>query len=496
MAKNRTGNVIQFKNFSPKQLRIFTWWKPGSPYRHYNGIIADGAIRAGKTVPMALSFVFWAMEEFDHQNFAMCGKSIGAFKRNVWNWLKPVLIKHGYVVEELRSINFITIKYRGNTNFFYIFGGKDESSQDLIQGITLAGIYFDEVALQPESFVLQGTGRCSVAGSKYWFNCNPEGPEHWFNKEWIKKSFDKKLFHQHHVMDDNPSLSEEIKQKYRSMYSGVFFKRFILGLWVVARGAIYDMFGDRNRYSENGPDFNLWYKRYYSIDYGTTNPFVVLEIIEQNGFYFVDDELYYDSRTENRQKEDAEYVQDLLDFIGNKRYTTVIVDPSANSFKVAAKKRGIRMKDADNDVLDGIRLVASLFASGRLRINERCTHTLAEIVSYVWDEKATEKGVERPVKSADHGCLAGNTLIETADGEFKIQDLVGKVGWLQCFDGVSMVKRLFYNVSLTEKDADVFTIKLANGDTVTATGSHPFLTQRGWVKLEDLRLTDSLMRRK
>ena len=122
---------------------------------------------------MSLSFVMWAMDTFDDENFALCGKTIQSLRRNVIKQLKKMLKSRGYTVEEHRSENSMTIKYCDVENEFYLFGGKDEGSQDLIRGITLAGVFFDEVALMPESFVNQATGRCSVTGSKMWFNCNP-----------------------------------------------------------------------------------------------------------------------------------------------------------------------------------------------------------------------------------------------------------------------------------------------------------------------------------
>lgn len=236
--------IFHFKPFSKKQLQILTWWTKTSPVKDYEGIIADGAIRSGKTISMSLSFVLWAMTSFNNQNFAMCGKTILSFRRNVLFWLKLMLRSRGYEFNENRSDNLLTV-WRGNTvNYFYIFGGKDERSQDLIQGITLAGIFFDEVALMPESFVNQATGRCSVEGSKFWFNCNPEGSSHWFLLNWIKQRRHKKLLHLHFTMDDNLSLSESIKARYRAMYAGIFYKRYIQGEWVAAEGAIYTMLSE------------------------------------------------------------------------------------------------------------------------------------------------------------------------------------------------------------------------------------------------------------
>ena len=156
------GQTFHFSPFSRKQKQVLTWWCKDSPVHDKDGIIADGAIRSGKTVSMSLSFAMWAMSTFNGQNFAMCGKTIGSFRRNVLFWLKLMLKSRGYSVIDRRADNLIIIRKGDTENYFYIFGGKDERSQDLIQGITLAGVFFDEVALMPESFVNQATGRCSV----------------------------------------------------------------------------------------------------------------------------------------------------------------------------------------------------------------------------------------------------------------------------------------------------------------------------------------------
>ena len=176
--------IFRFKPFSVKQLKVLKWWLDPQ-VKYMDGIIADGAIRSGKTVVMSLSFVLWAMEKFQSQNFGMCGKTIGSFRRNVVTVLKLMLRSRGYHVKDHRADNLLIITRNGVENYFYIFGGKDESSQDLIQGITLAGLFCDEVALMPESFVNQATGRCSIEGSKFWFNCNPAGPYRWFKTNWI-----------------------------------------------------------------------------------------------------------------------------------------------------------------------------------------------------------------------------------------------------------------------------------------------------------------------
>ena len=184
MAGGLKQAAFRFQPFSRKQKQILTWWLPESGVSDADGIIADGAIRSGKTVCMSLAFVQWSMHSFNGQNFGMCGKTVGSFRRNVLSVLKQMLPARGYTIRDRRTDNLVVIS-RGHTeNYYYIFGGKDEGSQDLVQGITLAGILLDEIALMPESFVNQATGRCSVDGSKFWCNCNPAGPEHWFKKQW------------------------------------------------------------------------------------------------------------------------------------------------------------------------------------------------------------------------------------------------------------------------------------------------------------------------
>ena len=397
--------IFHFKPFSLKQRKVLNWWCDTSPVKDKDGIIADGAIRSGKTVCMSLSFVFWAMANYSDQNFAMCGKTIGSFRRNVLTIIKLMLRSRGFQVADHRADNLVEISRNGVTNHFYIFGGKDESSQDLIQGITLAGVFFDEVALMPESFVNQATGRCSVDGSKYWFNCNPDGPYHWFKLNWLYKAKEKNLLVLHFTMDDNLSLSEHIKERYRNMYTGVFFKRYILGLWAMAEGIIYDMFSeDRHvktilEYARQLIDGG----RYVSIDYGTQNATAFLLWNKgRDGKWYCIREYYYSGRDKGIQKTDAEYAEDLKKFLDGTPVKAVIVDPSAASFIAELNKHGFTVIQADNAVEDGIRLVATLLNTERIAFSQSCKNTIMEFASYIWDPKAAERGEDKPIKQHDH----------------------------------------------------------------------------------------------
>lgn len=393
--KSSRGNTvkkatIKFSPFSKKQKKVLTWWLPNSPVSDKDGIIADGAIRSGKTISMSLSYSIWAMSNFNGQSFGMCGKTIGSFRRNVLFWLKLMLKSRGYKVEDKRADNLMVVSKGDITNYFYIFGGKDERSQDLIQGITLAGCFFDEVALMPESFVNQATGRCSVDGSKFWFNCNPDGPYHWFKTNWIDKQEEKNILYLHFTMDDNLSLSEKIKKRYAGMYSGIFYKRYILGLWVVAEGIIYSMF-DKEKHVVKASDYQ--YKEYYvSCDYGTQNPtsFGLWGKTLDNKHVMIK-EYYYSGRTTGVQKTDLEYSKDLKEFTKDYKIKYVILDPSAASFKAQLIKDGFKVIKAKNSVLDGIRLVASLLTELKIFFDESCYDTFKEFSSYIWDDEACKK---------------------------------------------------------------------------------------------------------
>lgn len=468
---------MQFSPFSNKQLKVMTWWMEKSPVHDKEGIIGDGSIRSGKTVSFGISFFLWAMSGWaEEQNFAMCGKTINSFRRNVWSWLKSLLVLRGYSIDESRDENKITISYGAIRNYFYIFGGKDERSQDLIQGITLAGILFDEVALMPESFVNQATGRCSVTGSKFWFNCNPDNPKHWFKENWIDKADSKNLLYLHFTMDDNLSLSEDIKERYKSLYIGVFYKRFILGLWVMAEGAIYDNFDDEeNTYDKPLSPYKIEQCNIYlGTDYGTTNPLACLLAYDDGDTVWIDDEYYFNSRAEGYQKTDEQYCDDLEKWIGNREPEMNIIDPSAASFIVAWRNRGHRVREADNEVLDGIRQVSTMIGARKIKINKRCVNLLKELPGYVWDDTSVN-GKEKPLKFADHACVSGDTLIKTTQGDIPIKELVEKTGYVYGQKGITK----FQLVSCTG-EREVFRFTTDHNRVIIATVDHPVLTPKGW----------------
>lgn len=403
--------------FSEKQIEILRW-----PYTGETALICDGAVRSGKTSIMSLSFILWAMGGFDKCSFGLCGKTVGSAERNI---IQPLLgityLQEQFSMEYTRSGHVLTVSRGGRTNRFYVFGGRDESSYMLIQGITLAGVLLDEVALMPRSFVEQALARCSVAGAKLWFNCNPDVPEHWFRKEWLLKLQEKDATHLHFTMEDNPSLSEETRAMYRGMYAGVFKRRFIDGEWTAGDGLIYDMFDPEvHSYKEQDRPTGLAYlaSRYIACDYGTVNPCVFLDIYDDGETVWVDREYRWDSRDLEQcghQKTDKEYADNFMAFLGNdpQFWCPAVVDPSAASFIEELRRRQVYVLAGDNNVLDGIRRVSTLFQSRKLRIHQRCQGLINELQSYVWDSKAAAMGTERPVKNLDHGPDALRYFVNT-----------------------------------------------------------------------------------
>lgn len=388
--------MIKFTPFSKKQLKTLNWWCKGSPDFNKNGIICDGAVRSGKTLCMSLSFVSWAFYAFSGCSFAMCGKTISSLRRNVITPIVPVLNSLGFMVTEKISQNYLKIEKGGITNRFYLFGGRDESSASLIQGMTLGGVLLDEVALMPRSFVEQALARCSLEGSKFWFNCNPEHPFHWFYNEWIKKTEEKNMLYLHFTMDDNPSLSDEIKIRYKNLYSGAFYERFIEGRWVAADGLVYPMF-NAQRHIREGRHFTEYY---LSCDYGTVNPFSLgLWGKGEDGWYRIS-EYYHSSRDKGIQLTDEEYYSNLKELAGNRKITALIIDPSAASFiEVVKRHNEFCVIKADNDVLSGINRVCQALKDDEIFISPRCTDAIREFSVYRWDNSIKR---DAPKKENDH----------------------------------------------------------------------------------------------
>lgn len=417
----KMSSTFKFVSFSKKQKQVLTWWTEKSPHKDKDAIICDGSVRAGKTLIMSLSFIIWAMSSFNGMSFGMSGKTIASFRRNVWITLVQMLKGRGYTVSKVPELHDAYIIKKGDIeNYIYIFGGNDERSQDLVQGFTAAGFFFDEVALMPQSFVNQAAARCSVEGAKLWFNCNPDGPFHWFKVEWIDRLEERNALHIHFLLNDNPSLSDKVIRRYERMFAGIFFDRFILGLWVLAEGVIYSMF-KKDMVIDELPKGVKITTKWIGIDYGQANAtvFLLCGLGNDNRFYILD-EYYHSGRTSAIQKSPRGYSKDYFKWKKkngsdgvpvNQKYT--YIDPSAKGFirqlfedgerKIRNANNTVRTKGNKVDELAGIELVSSLIEADLVRVMSCCKNTIGEFSSYRWDPKAQEeRGEERPIKQNDH----------------------------------------------------------------------------------------------
>lgn len=393
---------MRFEKLSPKQADIFKFI-----FSDDYALICDGAVRSGKTTVMISAFVIWAMENFDKTNFGICGKTVQSAERNV---LKPLQQNEDlpYTMTYKVSTRVLTVKCGKKTNWFYLFGGKDESSYMLIQGITLAGVFFDEVALMPRSFVEQAMTRTiSYENAKYFFNCNPESPNHYFYRNWLENPREGTQ-HLHFQLEDNPTLSEKQIAQTKEKYTGVFYDRYILGLWVLAEGLIYPMFNDSCT-AENIP---REYSEYIiSMDYGIQNPTAMILWGKYDGVWYAVKEFYHSGRETGQQRTDQQYYDELDALAGDLPVRKLIVDPSATSFiALCNQKKRFHVWKANNDVVDGIQHTASCLQDGTIKINSCCKRTIQEFGLYSWDDKA---GEDKPIKENDHAMDAVRYFVNT-----------------------------------------------------------------------------------
>lgn len=412
--------AFRFQPFSRKQRQLLYWWCPGSGYEDRRFVLADGAIRSGKTVAMILSFLLWSQSCHSGQEFIIAGVTSGALRRNVLNPLFAILESLNIPYTWKRGEGMVTI----GSNRYFLFGADKDNAQDKLQGMTAAGAYADEAALFPRSFIDQMIGRCSVRGSRIFMNCNPNGAYHFIKTDFIDRADEIGLYRLHFTMDDNLTLSPEIRESYARSFAGVFYRQYILGEWVSAEGAVYPMWDDReNTFAAGeGPgeeDF-AGMRRFCAVDYGTANPCVFLDVRDDGQTFWITNEYYWDSEARRRQKTDSEYADDLTAFLGGDRNVQIIVDPSAASLKAELRNRGFRLLDAKNDVREGIATTAVLIGSRRVRADrDRCPCFLREMHGYLWDARACSRGEERPVKEHDHAMDALRYLCHTRTNRFR-----------------------------------------------------------------------------
>ncbi|MFL0167673.1 PBSX family phage terminase large subunit [Candidatus Clostridium helianthi] len=374
--------------------------------------ILEGSVRSGKTIAMMLKW-FRYIADGPKGLLVMTGVSKDTIYDNVLRDMFDTLDEDDY------SYNRQTGDLRIFDRNIKVIGAKDEGSEKYLRGKTLAGAYCDELTLMPEKFFKQLLNRLSIKGAKLYGTTNPDSPYHYLYKEYIddKGKLETGMVKNYHFMlDDNPNLDEEYKTFIRNAYTGFWYLRMIEGKWVIAEGAIYDMWDkDLNTFTDE--ELPQYFKdraqRYIAIDYGNTNPTVFLDIWDDGDIIWILNEYYHDSKKKG-QKEITQYVNDLVNFVGDDYPRAIIIDPSAGSMKTTIRNRGLRIKDADNDVLEGIRMMATFIGNRKFKVHKKnCPHFLEEIAGYVWDEKAALNGIEKPVKEMDHALDAARYFIKT-----------------------------------------------------------------------------------
>lgn len=426
--------TFQWVQPSLKQRKILEWWMDGSPFSTLPYILLEGSVRSAKTSTGSFSFVLWAMTNFNGEEFAFCGKTIGACRRNLVRPLKQMLaVEPGFEVKDKLSVvegPHLVISYCGHTNVFWVFGGKDEASQDLVQGVTLAGIMFDEVLLMPLSFVWQGLNRLSRAGSKAWFTDNPESPNHQIYREILDPyQADGKLYFLRLTLDDNPALPEDAKARLKSQYpvGSVLYRRTILGLRTAAEGRVFSFFDEApgaGYVVDTVPENFTMYL--CGLDYGISNPFAAQLWGLSGGIWYVLKEYYWDSQVEKKQKSNAEYIEDLarLCYWNGERRTPVkiLIPPEENGFQREVKQSKhpqlYHVRDADNAIMPGIEDLTTLLTLGKLKILRSCEKTIWGINELLWDEKKQKQGVDMFLKggsgSPDHSADASRYIAREA----------------------------------------------------------------------------------
>lgn len=409
---------------SPKQAKILAF-----PYSKYDALICDGAVRSGKTSIMMWAFVRWAMENFSGQRFGVCGRTVDSCTKNIIvPFTAMSLAKERYIIRWRRGDKVMEVRRGAVTNYFEVFGGKDEASYTLIQGRTLAGVLLDEVVLMPRSFVEQALARCSVDGAKLWFSCNPGSPHHWFYQEWIKRYRERNTLYLHFEMTDNPGLSEKTLARYKNMYAGIFYDRYVRGLWVAAEGVVYkDFANNTEKYliddplkwaEEQGTKFSVIS---IGVDFGGTKSATKFQatgitkdyrVVAMEEEYIKNEEI--DPNALNRRF--ATFCQMVT---GKYGYSQTRAD-SAETVLIrgldhTAQKMhlGTQVKNAMKlQITDRIRLVVLLMKQGRFKVSRNCPHLIDALQTAIYD----------PDKFEDERLDDGTSDIDSLDAfEYSIE---------------------------------------------------------------------------
>lgn len=374
--------------YTEKQRELMRLWQRNE-LKRVN--LLEGSVSSGKTWISLVLWAFWVADMPQDKLYLMCAKSLTTLKRNCLILLQELVGENNFTFSIPEKEGYLF----GRCVMFE--GANDARAESKIRGMTLQGAYCDELTQFPEDFFAMLLSRLRISGAKLIATTNPDNPAHWLKENYIDRADELDFLDVKFTIDDNTMLDDEYVRNIKLEYTGVFYERFILGLWVAAEGLVYPMF---NREKHTFKEPSLSGPQYISIDYGTMNPFAMGLWTLGHGEAEMVKEYYYDGRTKKHQKTDEEYYQDLEKFAEGHKIDRVIVDPSAASFIECIRRHGkFDVMKANNSVLDGIRLTSSLLQAGKLRVHESCENTFKEFGAYVWDESAGEDTV---IKENDH----------------------------------------------------------------------------------------------
>lgn len=367
--------------------------------------ILHGSVRSGKTWISLVVWAFWVALNPKDKSYLMVAKTLTSLKRNCLDLLEGLVGKKNFTYSLPAKEGCLFGRK------IYLEGVNDARAESKIRGMTLQGAYCDEVTLYSEDFFSMLLSRLSEHGAKLFGTTNPDSPFHWFKVNYLDRVDELDMYEIEFLIDENTFLDKHYVEELKKEYTGVYYKRYILSQWVTADGLIYDMFDEKEHIKDVS---GMAFDRYYiSIDYGTQNPTTFLLFGHNDGKWYGIKEYYYSGREKQRQKTDSEFADDLIEFIGDIDYRYIIIDPSAASFIAELRKRGLRIKKANNAVLDGIRLVGSKIQNGYLFLDKSMENTIKEISTYSWDSKAAQHGEDKPIKANDHSMDAMRYFVST-----------------------------------------------------------------------------------
>lgn len=362
--------------------------------------LLTGSVRSGKTYVSLLKFAMFVAASEKDSRFLFSGATLTTLKRNCLDLLMDLVGKSNFYY----SLASKEGRLFGRRCFFE--GASDSTSEQKIRGLTLKGAYCDEITLYNENFVSMLLSRLSVEGAKLFATCNPDSQNHYIKKKYIDRQNDLDCINWHFVLNDNTFLSREYIENLSKEYTGVFYDRYILGLWVKAEGLVYPM------YDNTVATKDREYSRYIvSMDYGILNPTAMILWGESGGKWYATKEYYHSGRETSHQKTDEEYYDELVRLAGDVRVDRVIIDPSASSFITLIKRKGkFKVRKADNTVIEGIQHTASALTEKRILFNDCCKRTIEEFELYSWDEKKEQDAV---IKENDHAMDAVRYMVQT-----------------------------------------------------------------------------------